>query len=351
MHHSFDKKEFSFALRFLILPAFILAGIFEVVVNLEPRAPLAATLPPMEEIALVTEIEATETVEEAIRLGFVGDIMLDRGVEESVIKYASGDFKFIFAESAPELQSYDFLFGNLEGPLSDKGKNQGSIYSFRMSPAAIEALIDAGFDAVSLANNHMSDYGTLALLDTLDRLKQADIIYVGAGKNAEAAYEIKYAEIRDTKLALIAMTEFNSFFEAGEGPGMSIIEPSKIAELVKEADGKADIVIISFHYGTEYQKEANSYQKMISKAAVDAGADLVIGHHPHVVQPVEKYKNGYIAYSLGNFVFDQYFSEDTMEGALLEVLVQDGEIIGTDVKKVKLNSKYQPRIEQSLGSE
>ena len=103
-------------------------------------------------------------------------------------------------------------------------------------------------------------------------------------------------------------------------------------------------MVASFHFGEEYRDLPDSYQKAIARFAIDAGADLVIGHHPHVVQPVESYRNGYIVYSLGNFVFDQDFSPETMEGMLLEVEIMDKQIVGITPREIKINPRFQPEL-------
>jgi poly-gamma-glutamate synthesis protein (capsule biosynthesis protein) len=115
---------------------------------------------------------------------------------------------------------------------------------------------------------------------------------------------------------------------------------------VKEAKSQADLVIVSFHYGEEYYSEPTDFQISISRTAIDAGADLVIGHHPHVVQKIEKYKSGYIAYSLGNFIFDQGFSEKTMEGPLLKVIIKGDKIKEVIPIEIKINKFFQPELKK-----
>lgn len=294
--------------------------------------------------------EATKkTDSNEIKLGFTGDIMLNRGVEKFINSYGNGDYNFPFLNVHEKLQKYDLLFGNLEGPISNKGENVGSIYSFRMNPKAAEAIKYAGFDAVSVANNHIGDWGIKALSDTLTRLKNSGIIYVGGGFNKKEAYSPKIIEIKGMKIAFLGFSEFGkNYLEAYEDtPGIAFAYEEEIAKNIYKARKSADIVIATFHFGTEYQKKPNDYQIKLSKIAADAGADLIIGHHPHVIQPVEKYNNSYIAYSLGNFVFDQNFSKDTMEGLLFEVEIdpKTKKISNTNQIKVKINSKFQPYFE------
>jgi len=303
-------------------------------------------------IEIVPKTDEEKANKEEITLMLVGDIMLDRGVEYMVEKYDDGDFKFPFLKIADELKKADILFGNLEGPISDKGTKVGSIYSFRNDPKAIEGLSYAGFDVISLANNHAFDYGREALEDTFLRLKTAGIDYVGAGFNEGEAYGgstpvIK--EIEGTKIGFLAYTNLGpETWKATErNSGIAWINENdfeKIKKDIENAKSQADILIVSLHSGEEYLSEPTQFQIEFSKAAIDAGANIVIGHHPHVIQRNEKYKDGWIFYSLGNFVFDQAFSEKTMQGQIVEVLIENGKIKEVIPKEVKINNYFQPEV-------
>jgi len=278
----------------------------------------------------------------------VGDIMLDRGVEYMINKEGKGDFKFPFLKIEKDLARADILFGNLEGPVSDKGIKVGSIYSFRMDPKVIEGLDYAGFDILSLANNHMLDYTRAALEDTMNRLEQKKIDYVGAGLEKEA-FSLKIKEVGDTKVGFLAYTDLGSKnWRASENEvGMAWISTediNKIKEDIKIAKDRTDVLIVSLHSGQEYISEPTDFKKKFSKACIEAGADVVLGHHPHVVQRVERYKEGWIAYSLGNFVFDQSFSKETMEGLLLEIIITNGRIEKVRERKVNISEFFQPTL-------
>jgi len=303
-------------------------------------------------IEIVPKTDEEKANKEEITLMLVGDIMLDRGVEYMVEKYDDGDFKFPFLKIADDLKGAKLLFGNLEGPISDKGTKVGSIYSFRNDPKAIEGLSYAGFDVISLANNHAFDYGREALEDTFLRLKTAGIDYVGAGFNEGEAYGgstpvIK--EIEGTKIGFLAYTNLGpEIWKATErNSGIAWINENdfeKIKKDIENAKSQADILIVSLHSGEEYLSELTQFQIEFSKAAIDAGANIVIGHHPHVIQRNEKYKDGWIFYSLGNFVFDQAFSEKTMQGQIVEVLIENGKIKEVIPKEVKINNYFQPEV-------
>ncbi len=284
---------------------------------------------------LLSSVEIIEE-NETITILLVGDIMLNRGVEYMVEKRGEGDFKFPFLKITDYLSRADLLFGNLENPISDKGIRTGNIYSFRAEPKSIEGLKYAGFDILSLANNHTFDYGREALEDTFLRLGEAGIDYLGPDSPV-----IK--EIRETKIAFLAYTNLGSPFWGINWADWNNLE--EIKKDIEKTKNKADILIISLHAGEEYSFEPNQFQIDFSKAAIEAGADLIVGHHPHVIQKSEKYKNGYIFYSLGNFVFDQSFSEETMKGLLLEVIIEKRGIKEANPKEIKINNFFQPEIQ------
>ena len=284
--------------------------------------------------------------EKATEIIFVGDIMLDRGVKYMVERQGKRDYKFPFLKISDYLATSDILFGNLESVISDKGNKVGSIYSFRASPEALEGLTYAGFDVVSVANNHIFDYGREAMEDSFLRLKASKIDYAGGGFSESEAYSPVIKEVNGLKIAFLAYTNLGSPHWAAkeEKSGIAWLSQESMQEDIKEVKDKADLIIVSFHYGDEYTLKPNPWQVLISRAAIDAGADLVIGHHPHVVQPYEQYKQGYIFYSLGNFIFDQGFSEETTKGQIVEVLIEDKKIKEVIPKEIKINDYFQPEI-------
>ena len=293
--------------------------------------------------------ELPQALSSKITIFAVGDIMLDRGVEYKIEKEGKNDFKFPFLKIADELKKADLLFGNLEGPISNKGVKVGSIYSFRMNPEAIEGLRYAGFDVLSLANNHALDYGRTALEDTMNLLKENGIIYIGAGFTEKEVFSVKIKEIKGVKIGFLAYTEFGSrYWKPGTNTSgvawVRIEDLEKIKKEIRQAKEKSDILIVSLHAGTEYVQTITSFQEKFSKACVDEGADLILGHHPHVSQKIEKYKNSWIAYSLGNFIFDQSFSTETMQGTLLEIIIENGKIKELNPKEVKISENFQPYL-------
>ena len=288
----------------------------------------------------------------SLSLLFTGDIMLDRDVGSVIQKQGNGDFAFPFQYIQNIITGADIAFGNLEGPASDKGSNVGSIYSFRMDTAVPDVLRHVGFDVVSLANNHMGDWGRQALEDTMRRLHRATVAYTGAGWNSAEAAKPTVIDVRGTRVGYLAFSDVGpAWLRAGEAlSGVSALPSGEagitlVERTVLQAKENVDILVVSFHFGDEYEEVPSARQKALAHAAVDAGARVVAGHHPHVVQSVEEYGNGVIAYSLGNFVFDQNFSPSTMEGLMLKVEFDGDKIAAVIPIPVRLNEYYQPEIE------
>lgn len=307
----------------------------------------------------LTDFLGVNRGESSVILFAVGDIMLDRGVDEMVKKRGDGDFRFPFFLVADYLKKADILFGNLESQISDKKgekaqKTGGTRVYFEADPRAIEGLVYAGFDVVSVANNHALDYSRGVFEDSLRRLEKAGIEYIGGGFNNKETFSVKIKEIKGTKIGFLAYTypKFDGIYipwkPTEKESGVAVIEKKELEKIKKdiaEAKKEVDILIVSSHWGEEYSLQPNDEQIFFDKAFIDAGADLVIGHHPHTVQPLEKYKGGWIAYSLGNFVFDMA-SEETKKGAILEVIIKNKKIKEVILKETKNSEFFQPYLKQ-----
>jgi len=229
----------------------------------------------------------------------------------------------LFAKVRSLFRAADIGFVNLETPVSTRGtRNTQKSVTFRSSPALIPGLVSSGINVVSLANNHALDCGSVPLLDTIHYLDSAGIAHTGAGANLKAARAPAILSTAAGKVAVLAFTDIiPAGFPAGTGrAGVSPTRPDRQAMLaaIRAAAKKATYVIVSFHWGIEYTGQANSEQRSLAHAAIDAGADLVLGAHPHVLQGLELYHNKLIAYSLGDFVFDHY-SQPTGETIVLQV--------------------------------
>ena len=276
-------------------------------------------------------------------LYFVGDMMLTRGVKSSIDKNFEGDYNKLF-ENLDELKEADILFGNLEGDVSSRGNNVGSKYSFRMEPKILLALKNAGFDIVSFANNHIGDWNTTAFEDTLYGLKDNQILKTGAGFNMNEVITPTIIEKNNIKFGFIGFSDVGpNWMEAKENKsGILLANNPNIEKIINDAKRRCDVLIVSFHFGDEYKTAHNARQENLAEMAIDNGADMVIGHHPHVIEDIVEYKGKPIVYSLGNFIFDQSFSKNTMRGMLFSATFEDKNLIKTEKKIITLNKKFQP---------
>ncbi len=292
--------------------------------------------------ALLSMIYRLPPPAEPATLLFVGDIMLSRKI--GAIMAEKNDWTYPFLEIKNVLKEADLVVGNLEGPISSRGTKLGSIYSFRADPRAVAGLSSAPVGVVSLANNHVWDYGREALSETLDILKTAGIDYIGAGVDYVEAHQPVIRDVKGTKIAFLGYTNLVPVGITGEksAPVVAFLDLKQVVPDIARAKELADLVVVSFHWGDEYETKHNRSQEEIAHTVIDAGADLVIGHHPHVGQEIEEYHGGYIAYSLGNFVFDQNFSADTRTGLILEVTLKNKKIDQVESQRIKFTSTYQP---------
>ncbi len=273
---------------------------------------------------------------------FVGDIMLDRNVKNSVVKNFGGDFSKLF-EHATYLRAPDITFANLEGPVSDRGQDKRNLYSFRMDPEVIPVLKDAGFDIFSFANNHVGDWGREAFDDTRARLTREGLRYTGAGDTKQAAATPTIIEKNGTRFGFLGFTDVGPEWLAATDTsgGILLASDPDFNAIIQNAAREVDVLITSFHWGVEYI-EHTARQTDLAHRAIDNGATLVVGHHPHVMEATEDYRGGYIVYSLGNYIFDQAFSDETMEGMVFSATFNGDRIEHVDQNVHRLNRFFQP---------
>lgn len=263
----------------------------------------------------------------------LGDIWLARQVAEEIARQGA---RHPFHRIAPFLKGADVVLGNLESPVSTGGSPQRhKDVVARAHPEALEGLSYAGIGLVSLANNHIMDYGPEALGDTLRFLDQREIGHFGAGMRSREAREPYFYTRHDLRLA------FHAYLCWGEASRRSIgpagLDRSLVAQELKDSRRRADFVITVLHGGVMFQDAPTLEMIRLAHWIIDQGADIVIGHHPHVIQGIERYKNGLIAYSLGNFLFDSY------EHELPDERVRQGMILKIDLRKDgSPNYRYQP---------
>lgn len=240
---------------------------------------------------------------EEIVINAVGDIML-AGKWAPAIR--SKGYGYPFDAVRAELALGDINLANLESPIAACGTEcTTKKFRFRAEPAVAAAVRNAGFNLVTLANNHTMDYGSDALAETLLHLRKADITWIGAGENLDEARKMALYTVKGKRIAFLgySLTQPIEFFAGSSRPGTAPGYEKMVAADVASARKQADYVIVSFHWGKEASGVVQAYQQNAAHKAIDAGADVIIGHHPHVLQGIERYKKGIIFYSLGNFAF------------------------------------------------
>ncbi|HXY62285.1 MAG TPA: CapA family protein, partial [Nitrospirota bacterium] len=268
---------------------------------------------------------ATEPVQEEIVIAAVGDLMLGGRADPFLKKYGPD---YPFTDVKPTLSLADIAIGNLESPISNRGKSvENKKFTLRADPIAALALKEAGFRVVSLANNHSMDFGPLALQDTLSTLDEHSILYTGAGMDLEDARTPAIVKIKGKTLAFLSysLTFPLEFYASARQPGTAPGYADFVREDIKKVRTSADLVIVSFHWGAELLTSAKDYQIELGHQAIDWGADVVLGHHPHVLQELEIYKGRLIAYSLGNFVFGS--ESDRTNSSIILLLAFQGKTL------------------------
>jgi len=251
------------------------------------------------------------------RLVFGGDVMMSRFV--GTLAHENEDLAGPMRDIAPVFSTADIAFVNLESPFTDEFKPTTKGMIFKTDPEMIQALELAKIQIVSTANNHARDCGSYGVGFTLDLLKAHNIVAVGSAPSGEDVHQGQILERRGVKFGFLAYTYDQSngnYKDIDER--IALLDPKQVQKDVEALKQRCDVVIVSMHAGIEYMPKPSPDQKRFAHAAIDAGAKLVIGHHPHVVEPVEEYNGGVIFYSLGNLVFDQFQRKETQIGRIVE---------------------------------
>lgn len=255
-----------------------------------------------------------------VKISIVGDVLLDRGVRDVIQKHGPA---FPYEKISSLLNQSDISIGNLECPVTNNGApvlKRGNLI-FRADPNNIPYLYNTGFRIFNLANNHSMDYGPNGLMDTIDLLNKQDILTFGAGSSQVKAQSPLYIQRNGITIGLLGFSAFPSegYFYFENNPDVSHLDEKKLGNIIRSARKHCNILIVMFHWGKEFDFYPSEYQKTIGHLAISSGADIVIGHHPHVLQGVEKYKGKFIFYSLGNFIFDRQIPPGTDETGILQL--------------------------------
>lgn len=264
-----------------------------------------------------------------VKILFVGDMMFDRHIRNAVSKYGGGEYNYIFEPLKERLAEYDLVVGNLEGPITENESvsvnteiGEGKNFVFTFDPAVAKTLADNNVRLVSLGNNHILNQGQSGVEQTKKYLKEVGVERFDEGSSF----------VKDN----IVFVSYNySVPDSVEA----------VIEKIKVAKENADIVIVCPHWGTEYKVgDPGQAIRGMAHRFIEAGADLIIGTHPHVVQNSEEYKGKKIYYSLGNFIFDQYFQKETMEGMGVEVTINPDRSMEYDELKFVMNKRGQTEM-------
>jgi poly-gamma-glutamate capsule biosynthesis protein CapA/YwtB (metallophosphatase superfamily) len=262
---------------------------------------------------------SAQEVPDTVVMRFGGDVLLAGHYETAVGESCGRAF-----DGFDLFHTDDVSMVNLECPITSRGTKVSKPYNFRMKPAFVEALPGAGIDIVNLANNHIFDYGKEGLFDTISYLDSAGVLHVGAGRDQEEARGPVVLSIKGRRIG------FLGYYGGGEAPvaqgtrcgvaprSLDVIEDEIHALHVRNS---VEYIVVTLHWGMEKAESPDAALESFAHRVIDAGADAVIGHHPHVLQGIERYKQGVIVYSLGNLVFGGN-SRDTYDTALFEIRLQ-----------------------------
>lgn len=271
----------------------------------------------------------------------VGDMMLGRSITN---KGSKNNYKNMFSGVSDLWKDSDYVAGNLECVLldnaSDYEKNDKEIHINAETKTA-NVLKENGFTLVSLANNHLADFKAKGVVNTLDTLDKVGLKHVGAGRNLTEAAEYDIQEINGVKIATIAVSDIipKDFAARDSKAGILTTKTLKYYQAVKDASEKADLVIANIHWGVEYGMTETEAQQQLARNLINWGVDVVIGSHPHVLQPVEKYGDGIIFYSMGNFVFDQGWSR-TKDSMVLNYYVDENGNCSFEITPIRIKDGY-----------
>ncbi|MEJ2263689.1 MAG: CapA family protein [Anaerolineales bacterium] len=288
-----------------------------------PRPPvtLAPTLPS----TLAPELPSTPAAARVTKLLFTGVIVPARCVQAAIDE--KGDPDYPYAEVSEVISAADLAVGTLNATISNYPAHTGctSTYLLVGSSENADALARAGFDVMSVATNHIKNCGPTncgdrAFSDTLENLRRVGIVPVGAGENLAAAMQPVVARLNGVSFGIVSLGQIEAqTFSSEDSPGIAVLDEDNLRAAIAAARQVSDVVIAMPHWGPEDVSVPNWLQRGLARVAVEAGADLVVGNHTHVVQAVEEIDGVMVFYGLGNFVFDQNWSLEHMQGVILEV--------------------------------
>jgi poly-gamma-glutamate synthesis protein (capsule biosynthesis protein) len=300
--------------------------------------PAPATLPVPPQVPL----PGSGRAEGEATLVFLGDVVPGRSMEAQLARFGPA---YPWQGLEPLLREADLAVANLESVLTTQGKPLDKPYLIRAHPRWGEILVEGGFELVTLANNHGLDYGEEGMAETLDTLASLGVAHVGAGRSREEAHAPAFFELNGVRVAVLgyAAARWNGSEDVPATDRLAWAEPAAVEGDVRAVRDRADLVVVLLHAGTEYATEPSPDQVSVARAAIDAGAGLVVGHHPHVTQTVERYGQGLIVYSLGNALFD-IPRPAAMRGHLLRVHVTQAGLVQAELWPFWIEHAIRPRL-------
>lgn len=300
------------------------------------QAPNSLTYLQKKVISIIEAAPPVEPIDSSITIQFFGDIMLDRNVAKAM---GAEGLDYIFTKANGQIfDEADMRIANLEGPFAPARVPTTKSIAFRFDPKLAPQLKAYGFTAFSLANNHNYDMGRANVAATRDTLAKNNLGYFGDELNEGSQFTWIAVTNTSKSTPLPDQVAFIGLHNTYHNPDLK-----KVEETILDAQDKARYTIVNIHWGEEYQRISNKKQRDLARWLIDHGADAVIGHHPHVIQEMEIYKDKPIFYSLGNFIFDQYFSVETQEGLSVSLTLDEGK-----VKSVKMLPFYGEKSQVQL---
>ena len=279
-------------------------------------------------------------------MAVAADIILGRGVNNKMVAY--NDYLYPFRKMRDELMSADWRIANLECTITDLVPPPTDLYTttFITSRRAVDGLVYAGIQTLSLANNHADNGGVEAFVDMIHTLHKHNIMTCGGGNNLAEARQPAIQTVKGTRVALLG---YNEILPGGpyadvNSPGIAPVDLTTLPRDIAAARKRADLVIPFFHWGVEYTKAPTTTQQQAAHLAIDSGADMVLGSHPHWVQAIESYKGRLIIYCLGNFIFDQDWSRQTLEGCMLHLYWRSTTLASIRFVPYLIKDRCQPNI-------
>lgn len=268
-----------------------------------------------------------QIIQKPIKLIFVGDTMMDWSVKETV---ESKGPDYPFTEIKDLVSEVDYAVLNLETAVTNYTEKYPKLYNFRTNPEDLIGIKNAGFDMVTLANNHALDYKITGLKDTIENLNKLNIKFIGAGFNEAEAYQMRIVNIKNKKIGFLGFSRVLpsvSWYAKENRPGIaSGYQEDRVINIIKESKPKVDYLFVYIHWGIEKNKTPEDWQINYAHKMIDAGADGIIGSHPHVLQTFSQYKGKPIAFSLGNFLFPDYVRGAQAETGIFEITINKEDI-------------------------